>query len=249
MHAITTQEPSSITTYDADSIMSVISRSASDPSVDVGKLDRLLSMYERINAKNAEVAFSAAMSAAQSELRQVATDASNPQTRSRYATYAAIDAALRPVYSRHGFAISFNTGDAPDGYVRVLCDVSHSAGHCKQYRIDIPSDGKGAKGGSVMTGTHAVGAGTSYGMRYLLKMIFNVAVGEYDLDGNDPEPQRPAPTIAEDRQAEIAAAFDACTTFDDLGKSWAALSADEKRAVRSLKDDAKERIIAAGGGQ
>ena len=205
MHAITTQEPSSVTTYEADSIMSVISRSASDPSVDVGKLDRLLSMYERINAKNAEVAFSAAMSAAQSELRQVATDASNPQTRSRYATYAAIDAALRPVYSRHGFAISFNTGDAPEGYVRVLCDVSHSAGHCKQYRIDIPSDGKGAKGGSVMTGTHAVGAGTSYGMRYLLKMIFNVAIGEYDLDGNEPtqRPEVPAEFLQKAREAAL----------------------------------------------
>jgi hypothetical protein len=35
-----------------------------------------------------------------------------------------------------------------------------------------------------MTKTHATGAATSYGMRYLLKMIFNVAVGEDDDDGN-----------------------------------------------------------------
>ena len=31
--------------------------------------------------------------------------------------------------------------------------------------------------------THAVGAGMSYGMRYLLKMIFNIAIGEDDDDG------------------------------------------------------------------
>ena len=37
-----------------------------------------------------------------------------------------------------------------------------------------------------MTKTHAMGAGMSYGMRYLLKMIFNVAVGEDDTDGNEP---------------------------------------------------------------
>ncbi len=243
MHAITTQEPSSVTTYEADSIMSVISRSASDPSVDVGKLDRLLSMYERINAKNAEVAFSAAMSAAQSELRQVATDASNPQTRSRYATYAAIDAALRPVYSRHGFAISFNTGDAPEGYVRVLCDVSHSAGHCKQYRIDIPSDGKGAKGGSVMTGTHAVGAGTSYGMRYLLKMIFNVAIGEYDLDGNEPaqRPEVPADLLNAAREQALKGTAAYHAYFSMLTK-------EQRKALLPEHESLKAAAVAADKG-
>lgn len=48
----------------------------------------------------------------------------------------------------------------------------------------MPADGKGAKGGDVMTRTHATGAAATYGMRYLLKMIFNVAIGEDDNDGN-----------------------------------------------------------------
>jgi hypothetical protein len=55
----------------------------------------------------------------------------------------------------------------------------------------MPTDGKGAKGGDVMTKTHAAGAGMQYGMRYLLKGIFNVAIGEEDKDGNDP-PKLPA---------------------------------------------------------
>ena len=45
--------------------------------------------------------------------------------------------------------------------------------------------GKGAKGGDVMTKTHAAGSAMTYGMRYLLKLIFNVAIGEEDNDGND----------------------------------------------------------------
>jgi hypothetical protein len=44
------------------------------------------------------------------------------------------------------------------------------------HRIDMPADGKGAKGGDVMTKTHAMGAAASYGQRYLLKLIFNIAV-------------------------------------------------------------------------
>jgi hypothetical protein len=47
----------------------------------------------------------------------------------------------------------------------------------------MPVDGKGARGGDVMTKTHAMGSGVSYGMRYLLRMIFNLAI-DYDDDGN-----------------------------------------------------------------
>jgi hypothetical protein len=49
----------------------------------------------------------------------------------------------------------------------------------------MPADGKGARGNDVMTKTHAAGSAMSYGMRYLLKLIFNVAVGvDLDDDGN-----------------------------------------------------------------
>ncbi len=57
----------------------------------------------------------------------------------------------------------------------------------------MPADGKGAKGGDVMTKTHAVGAAKSYGKRYLLKDIFNIAIGEEDTDGNVPKADLPKP--------------------------------------------------------
>jgi hypothetical protein len=160
-------------------------RLARDPNASVDKIERLMAMVERAQARAAESAFNAAMSAAQSEMRPVAADASNPQTRSKYASYEALDLALRPIYTKHGFGLSFDTGDAPGpDVVRVLCYATHGGGHKHTYKLDMPADGKGAKGGDVMTKTHAVGSAMSYGMRYLLKMIFNVAVGEDDDDGN-----------------------------------------------------------------
>jgi hypothetical protein len=142
-------------------------------------------LFERSEAKRAADAFNIAMSEAQANMRPIAADASNPQTHSRYASYAAIDKALRPIYTSSGFGLTFNTGDSTlSEHVRVICDVVHTAGHSKQYHIDMPADGKGAKGGDAMTKTHATGSAVSYGMRYLLKMIFNVAVGEDDDDGN-----------------------------------------------------------------
>lgn len=169
----------------APSVVSTFERLASDPNMDVEKLERLMQMYERAKAQTAKEAFNAAMSAAQQEMRPIAADASNPQTRSKYASYAALDNALRPIYTKQGFGLSFDTGECPTAqWMRLVCYVSHSSGHEKTYHIDMPADGKGAKGGDVMTLTHATGAAASYGMRYLLKMIFNVAVGEADNDGN-----------------------------------------------------------------
>lgn len=168
---------------DAASIMSVIAKAASDPQTDVDKMGRLLEMYERVKAQEAQQRFHEAMTAAQTDMRPIAANADNPQTKSKYATYHALDKALRPIYTKQGFALSFDTGDAPDAHVKVLCHVSHRDGHAKTYSVLMPADGKGAKGGDVMTRTHAAGAAMTYGQRYLLKLIFNVAIGADD-DGN-----------------------------------------------------------------
>lgn len=165
-------------------ILSVIQRAAADPQCDIEKMERLMAMHERMQAKTAETDFNAALSRVQGEMGRIAADATNNQTRSQYATYGKLDSALRPKYTKEGFSLSFGTEPAPEGMVGMVCFVSHIGGHTREYRAHVPSDGKGAKGGDVMTKTHAFGSGTSYGMRYLLKMIFNVAIGEEDDDGN-----------------------------------------------------------------
>lgn len=186
---------------ETSAIVSMIERAARDPSVDIDKMERLLQMQERVMARNAEQGFNAAMTEAQSKMRSVAADSNNPQTRSRYASYAALDRAVRPIYTAAGFSLSFDTADgAPEGHVRVVCYVSHG-GFSRKYHVDMPADGKGAKGGDVMTKTHAAGAAMSYGQRYLLKMIFNMAVGD-DVDGNEPVSKEP---ITDEQAAKITA--------------------------------------------
>lgn len=166
-----------------DAFLAMIERAARDPSVDMDKMERLISMRERMQASAAERAFEDAMAAAQEAMQPIRADANNPQTKSKYASYLALDTAIRPVYTRHGFSLSFDTADgAPADHVRVVCKVACS-GHRERPRIDMPSDGKGAKGGDVMTKTHATGAAIQYGKRYLLGMIFNIAVSKDD-DGN-----------------------------------------------------------------
>lgn len=199
------EQPANVIPTDASSIMAVIARASADPNTDVDKLERLLGMYERITAHQASVAHDEAMNAAQEEMRPIAADASNPQTKSKYASYAALDRALRPIYTKHGFSLAFDTDDCPkDDHVRVVCRVKR-AGHTESHHLDMPADGKGAKGGDVMTKTHATGAAVSYGKRYLLGMVFNIAVGE-DNDGNASAPAgRQASQAAQDAFADINA--------------------------------------------
>lgn len=148
-------------------------------------IERLAALREKAINRVAEIEFNRAMSVAQGEIGRIAPDLSNPQTSSRYASYAALDRILRPIYTRHGFALSFDEGDAPNpGLVRVLCYVTHLAGFTRTYRKDVPPPIKGPKGNAVMSETHGAAAADSYGMRYILRKIFNVAVGEDDGDGN-----------------------------------------------------------------
>lgn len=185
MNALTKPEPGGTVATYSDSLLEVIAKAARDPNVDIDKMERLLQMQERVQARDAETAFNQSLNAAQAEMRPIAANASNPQTKSRYATFDKLDRVLRPIYTEHGFSLSFDEGDSPKSeHVRVLCYVSHVGGHTRTYHRDMPADGKGAKGGDVMTKTHAAGAAGSYGARYLLKGIFNVAVGEEDDDGN-----------------------------------------------------------------
>ena len=167
-----------------DSLLAIIANAAQNPNVDVEKMAKLLAMKREIDAEKAKQAYNRALKSAQEEMGTIGYNKTNGQTKSGYATLEKIDRAIRPIYTKHGFSISYDTGDAPDGMIKVLCIVAHDDGHERTYKMDVPSDGKGAQGKDVMTKTHAAGSGLTYGKRYLLTAVFNIQTGENDDDGN-----------------------------------------------------------------
>lgn len=201
------------------SLLAVIERASRDPNVDIDKMERLMAMHERMMAKKAEEEFNDAIVACQHECGTISADAINPQTRSKYATYAKLDKALRPIYTAHGLSISYSTEDSPKAeHIRVIAYVSRK-GYTRKYQADMPADGKGAKGGDVMTKTHAAGAAMSYGARYLLKGIFNISIGEDDDDGNG-RGRRMSEQALADWQAAIAE----LQNEDDAKAMWIKIS-------------------------
>jgi len=161
-------------------LLSSIIEVARDTNADIDKITQLIALHDRMKLAAEEEAFDAAMNAAQSEMGRVATDSNNPQTHSKYASYGALDRAVRPIYTKHGFSLMFDTAQAPTpDAVLVTCRVSRGGAH-RIFSIARPADGKGARGNDVMSKTHATGSAVSYGRRYLLGMIFNLATGQDD---------------------------------------------------------------------
>jgi len=170
-------------TSESATVLNLISKVASDPNADIEKMERLLAMHERMSLKQAEQEFNEALALVQAGIGRIKPNKRNSQTSSAYADYAQLDRIVRPVYSEHGFALSFGTEPCEGEYVNVICHCSHRGGYTRKYSIEIPADGKGAKGNDVMTKTHATGSAMSYGQRYLLRAIFNLAISADD-DGN-----------------------------------------------------------------
>jgi hypothetical protein len=170
---------------------SLIERAAFTADFDVAKLQALLDMREAEEMRRAEKAFNAALVRAQSEMSPIVADANNPQTRSRYGDLCC--ARPRDSPTLHRLAPSFGTEplNEPDK-MRVVGILGQLEGFARRYQIDMPIDTKGARGGDVMTRTHATGSALTYGKRYLMIAMFNLSIADNDDDdGNAAGGRRP----------------------------------------------------------
>lgn len=164
--------------------VAVIERLASNPDVDPVKLEKFMDLQERILDRNAEQAFNIDMVQCQSDIRAVFQNKRNTQTNSRYADLEAVILSVKPIYTKHGFALSFYEGETKkENHIRICVDVMHKYGHTKSRYVDMAIDDTGAKGSATKTKIHGEGSAISYGRRYLTCMIFNIPTSD-DNDSN-----------------------------------------------------------------
>jgi hypothetical protein len=159
-------------------ILSVIQRAAADPQCDIEKMERLMAMHERMQAKSAEQAFNAAMAQMQCEIPTVGEGAMNTHTKNTYATLDDINYVLKPIMQRHGFAVTFKVEHTGAG-ISITGILMHSAGHREQTTMLLPLDT-----GPGRNAVQAVGSSTTYGKRYVMCALLNITTGEArDDDG------------------------------------------------------------------
>lgn len=196
-------------------LINVIERVAMNPEADIDKMERLLEMREKLEARQAEQAYNMAMAKAQSSMPSVGKTQTNKHTNSMYADLGGMIEAIKPIYTQYGFSVSYTTGEgAPEGYMRIIAEVSHEAGCTKRYPADLPLDVSGAQGKANKTGVQGWGSTASYGRRYLLALIFNIAIMGEDNDGNKP------PAELSNKAGDWIAAVNECSTMDALEKAF-----------------------------
>lgn len=153
--------------------------------IDENRLGKLMELAKEWSAEQALRAYNQAMNACQLEMKAVLKARENKATNSKYAALEDIDDAIKPIYTMHGFSLSYGSGESKlEKHVRIICDVLHIGGHVRQYIGDFPLDDSGLKGNANKTGIQATGSTYSYGRRYLKVLIFDVTIRGEDNDGN-----------------------------------------------------------------
>ncbi|HKZ02382.1 MAG TPA: ERF family protein [Pyrinomonadaceae bacterium] len=169
-----------------DQLLAAIQAAASN-NVNVDTIERLIALKMSLDAAAAKRSFAAAFRDAQAEMVPVVRDAENKHTGSRYALYETIDAAIRPIYTRHGFSMTFNSPVPRSGKddITIGLSIMHVGGHSiEDYQLTGPLDNAGAKGTANKTDIQGVVSTVSYLRRVLECMAWNIVVKDEDKDGN-----------------------------------------------------------------
>jgi ribosomal protein S5 len=229
------------------SLMQAITMAASNPAMDMDKIERLFAMHQKVLAQEAEAQFNDAMSRAQRNIVPVVANQKNTHTNSMYADLAAIARVIAPLYTEEGLSISFDSNREvlnadgkpipapPAGWFRTVGIVSHSAGHSRIHHIDLPSDTSGSQGKANKTEIQGAISTTTYGRRALTCMVFNVAIG--DNDGNA---GRGKAEVEPD--AEGKAKLEACGSMKSFALAWNALTKEQRKTLHEVRAECEARI-------
>jgi len=163
-------------------LVSVVERLAANPNVDIGKLEKIIELQERILRRDAEAAFNAEFSIMQPLIPVVIE-----RGRTDKGTYAELEdivEAVRPILGRYGFALSHTTEWPEPGMVRVIGILTHRDGHQRRSEFIAVADTSGSK-----NAIQALGSTVSYGRRYTTKDLLCIVTRREDDDGRGSSPR------------------------------------------------------------
>jgi ERF superfamily len=174
-------------------VLALIERVALDPRADAEKLERMMAMYERLKAKEAELAYNEAKGRILKKLarikiiknRSVLYEMENgkPQKGTyeafKYAPLEEIDKHLRPLLVKEDMDLSYSDEPREDGGILIRGRLKHlPGGHYEDSFMPAPLDTTGGK-----SNVEAVGSTNSFLRRYVACNIFNIVVVGDDDDG------------------------------------------------------------------
>lgn len=149
---------------------------AANPAMSPETIHKLLDANERWMKMSAEKSFNESMARLQPQLPEIkkASKAHN----SKYAKYEHIERLVRPLYTKEGFSIRYNSELVEQGE-KYTGTLMHVDGYSVTASMILPPDSSGSK-----NAIQAKGSTVSYARRYLLCMLLNIVTVDEDDDGN-----------------------------------------------------------------
>jgi hypothetical protein len=145
-------------------------------------------MHERMERRQAEVAFADAFAEMQPELPIITMNGQivhKGQVISEFSDWPNINKAITPILHRFGFGLSFKqTKASAPNMIAVTAILRHRKGHIDEGAVEGPSDTSGAKNAA-----QSVGSSLSYYKRYGGVLILNLTIEGEDDDGSAAAPK------------------------------------------------------------
>lgn len=167
-------------------------RLAKDPTVDVGKLERLIALQKDIIVTQARADFNAAYAVMQPKLPKVTKKGiirnKAGQVQSRYTRLEDLQEAVKPVLTEHGFSIRHRTEWPQTGVIHIVGILSHEGGHAEESHFEAPMDQS-----QYRSDVQSMGSTISYGRRYTTIDLLNITQEGVDDDGQGGQAREQAP--------------------------------------------------------
>jgi hypothetical protein len=146
--------------------------------------DRILEQMAKQRDYEDRDRFNASLLRIQTELKPVVKRGWNDSTKSSFALVQDVDAAIAGLMRQEGMSLTFEPELNPQPNMVTIIGILSQGAYSRRYPLPMPCDGQGAKGGGVMSRTHATGSAATYAKRYLKNLIFDLSFKEKDDDGN-----------------------------------------------------------------
>ena len=158
--------------------LSLMQQALTTPNMDMSVLKDMLTMQKEVMAQQAIIDFNNDFSAMSQEIPVIAHTKKSYST--TYTPLEDIVNTVRPILSKFGFSVSFNSNQQNVGFVTITCQLRHKGGHMIENALTLPTEAV-TKG---MNPMQAIGAAISYGKRYTICGILNIATtADDDNDG------------------------------------------------------------------
>jgi hypothetical protein len=122
------------------SVLTIVERAAKDPAIDIDKMERLLAMAERMQAKDAERQFNAAFVKLQGEIPVIVATSVIPN-RGKYERFEDVMQKIGPLLVANGFTVSFSM-EATENRILETCHLKHVGGHSQSNSFAVRAGGK-----------------------------------------------------------------------------------------------------------